>query len=341
MAWTRQRITYTSGVAFVLANLVVGALLVSSGGARVRQAAATPAPTHPATRSPSPSSPPQLRSPFTGEPVSSLSPVLAVKIDNSAPARPQTGLTDADIVYVLPVEGGLSRLMAIFSSHYPTVAGPVRSARQDDLTLLRQFGRPGFAYSGATPRLLRYIHRTGRIVDLYAGTTSGYYRNWNRAEPYNLYAHPRDLRATAAGASTAHDIGFRFGPPPPGGRPRRSVSVSYPASSFRFTWSAAKGRWLVSMDGTRAVSPSGVRLSAATVVIQHTTVRTSRFKEYGFRPPYAESVGSGTTLVLRDGRAWAGHWSRPTANGGTTFTTASGQPMTFAPGQVWVVLTRR
>jgi hypothetical protein len=45
--------------------------------------------------------------------------------------------------------------------------------------------------------------------------------------------------------------------------------------------------------------------------------------------------------VLRDGRAWAGHWSRPTANGGTTFTTASGQPMTFAPGQVWVVLTRR
>jgi len=50
---------------------------------------------------------------------------------------------------------------------------------------------------------------------------------------------------------------------------------------------------------------------------------------------------SADTLVLRDGRAWSGHWSRPTANGGTTFTTASGQPMTFAPGQVWVVLTRR
>jgi DUF3048 family protein len=97
----------------------------------------------------------------------------------------------------------------------------------------------------------------------------------------------------------------------------------------------------VSMDGAPAVTSSGVRLSAATVVIQHTTVRTSRFKEYGFRPPYAESVGSGTALVLRDGRAWSGHWSRPTANGGTTFTTASGRPMTFARGQVWVVLTRR
>jgi hypothetical protein len=341
MAWTRQRITYTTGVAFVLANLVVGALLVSNSEVRVRQAAATPAPTHRATPSPSPSSPPQLRSPFTGEPVSSLAPVLAVKIDNSALARPQTGLTDADIVYVLPVEGGLSRLMAIFSSHYPTVAGPVRSARQDDLTLLRQFGTPGFAYSGATPRLLRYIHRTARIVNLYSGTTGGYYRNWNRAEPYNLYAYPRDLLETAASASLAHDIGFRFGPPPPGGRTRRSVPVTYPASSFTFTWSAAKGRWLVSMDGVPAVSPHGVQLSAATVVIQHTTVRTSRFKEYGFRPPYAESTGSGTALVLRDGMAWTGHWSRPTANGGTTFTTAAGQPMTFARGQVWVVLTRR
>jgi Protein of unknown function (DUF3048) N-terminal domain/Protein of unknown function (DUF3048) C-terminal domain len=336
MAWNRQRITYTAAVTIVLANLVAGALLVSSGGVRVRPAAATPAPTH--SPSPSPSSPPPLRSPFTGERVPSLNPVLAVKIDNSALARPQTGLTYADIVYVLPVEGGLSRLMAIFSSHYPTVAGPVRSARQDDLTLLRQFGQPGFAYSGATPRLLRYIHRTGRIVDLYAGTTSGYYRNWNRAEPYNLYAYPRDLLTTAAGASTAHDIGFRFGPPPAGGRARRSVSVSYPAASFRFTWSAAKGRWLVSMDGTPAVSPRGVQLSAATVVIQHTAVHTSQFLEQGRRPPFAQSTGSGRALVLRNGQAWGGRWSRPTASRGTTFTTASGAPMTFARGPVWIVL---
>jgi len=77
------------------------------------------------------------------------------------------------------------------------------------------------------------------------------------------------------------------------------------------------------------------------VVIQHTTVRTSRFLEYGSRPPYAQSVGSGTALVLRDGKAWTVHWSRPNANGGTTFTTASGRRMTFAPGQVWVVLAHR
>ena len=117
--------------------------------------------------------------------------------------------------------------------------------------------------------------------------------------------------------------------------------MSYPAASFRFTWSAEKGRWLVSMDGRPAVTTDAGRLSPATVVIQHTTVRTSRFLEYGKPPPYAESVGSGTALVLRDGKAWTTHWSRPNANGGTTFTTASGQRMTFAPGQVWAVLAYR
>jgi hypothetical protein len=283
----------------------------------------------------------QLRSPFTGEPVPSLNRVLAVKIDNIVNARPQTGLSHADIVYVLPVEGGLSRFLAIFSSDYPRVVGPVRSAREDDLQLLRQFGRPAFAYSGATAALLPYIHRTAPIVNLYAGTTRAYYRDLSRTAPYNLYAHTRQLLAQASGASRAHDIGFRFGPPIAGGTGRKSASVSYPAASFRFTWSAAKGRWLGSMDGSPAVTSGGVRLSAATVVIQHTTVRTSRFLEYGSRPPYAESKGSGSALVLRNGKAWTVHWSRPTANVGTTFTTASGQPMTFARGQVWVVLARR
>jgi len=264
-----------------------------------------------------------------------------VKIDNIVYSRPQTGLTHADIVYALPVEGGLSRFLAVFSSGYPRVVGPVRSAREDDLELLRQFGRPAFAYSGATATLLPYIHRTARIVDLYSGTTQGYYRASSRIAPYNLYAHTKQLLAQSAGASKARDIGFRFGPPPPGGKATGSASVSYPAASFGFTWSAAKGRWLVSMDGHPAKTTDGGRLAPTTVVIQHTTVRTSRFLEYGKPPPYAESVGSGTAVVLRDGKAWTTHWSRPNANGGTTFTTASGQRMTFAPGQVWVVLAYR
>jgi Protein of unknown function (DUF3048) N-terminal domain/Protein of unknown function (DUF3048) C-terminal domain len=278
----------------------------------------------------------QLMSPFTGEPVKALGRVVAVKIDNIVQARPPTGLTSADIVYLLPVEGGLSRIFAVFSSRFPTIIGPVRSAREDDLQLLRQFGRPGFAYSGAAPHLLPFIARA-RVVNLY--DTPAYFRDDNRVAPHNLYASARTLRAEAAGASTAHDIGFRFGPPPPGGRPTASFSVSYPAASFTFRWSPRTRRWLVWMDGTQATDAAGGDLAAATVVIQYTVVRTSRFLEYGVPPPDAESTGSGTAVVLRDGRAWQVRWSRPNPDGGTTYTLPSGTRMTFAPGQEWVVLT--
>jgi hypothetical protein len=331
MSWTRHKAVISVLAVLVLAALVAGAVLALRDGGRARIASAT--------HSPVPQR--QLLSPFTGEPVHSLNRVLAVKIDNIRYARPQTGLTRADLVYVLPVEGGLSRFLAVYSSDYPSVIGPVRSAREDDLELLRQFGRPAFAYSGATAALLPYIHRTARIVDLYDGIASGYYRDNSRIAPYNLYARTRQLLHQAPRASVARDIGFRFGPPPAGGKVTRSASVSYPAASFRFTWSAAKDRWLVSMDGRPAMTTGGKRLSPATVVIQDTKVRTSRFLEYGKRPPYAESTGSGTALVLRDGKAWTAHWSRPTANGGTTFTATGGRPMTFAPGQVWTVLAYR
>jgi hypothetical protein len=335
--WARHKALIVVAAVVVLAGLVAGGLLAFRGSGDARRVAVTPTP----TPTPSPTHSVQLVSPFTGEPVPALNRVLAVKIDNIVFARPQTGLTYADIIYVLPVEGGLSRFLAIFSSDYPRVIGPVRSAREDDMELLRQFDRPAFAYSGATAALLPYIRGHARIVNLYAGTANGYYRDFNRIAPYNLYAHTRQLLAQAAKASKAKDIGFRFGPPPPDGKVTKSASVSYPAASFHFTWSAGKRGWLVSMDGAPARTTDGGRLAPRTVVIQHTTVRTSRFLEYGSRPPYAESVGSGTALVLRDGRAWTVHWSRRTFQGGTTFTTASGQRMTFERGQVMVVLAYR
>jgi hypothetical protein len=287
----------------------------------------------------SPGVTPGSPSPFTGEPVPGPRLVLAVKIDNLVDARPQTGVSRADIVYVLPVEGGLSRLMAVFSSDFPPVVGPVRSARLQDLEVLRQFGRPAFAYSGAAPSALPTINRA-RIVNLREGLAHGYFRDNRRAAPHNLYAHTSALRAQAlaGGASDAHSIGFRFGPAPGGGKPVRAESVSYPAASFRFTWSAARGRWLVWMDGSRAASTEDGQLSAATVVIQYTEVTIPPATGPHAPTPFAKSVGSGRALVLRGGEVFQARWSRPTADDGTTFRTASGQPMTFARGPVWIVL---
>ena len=335
MVWTGKRIAAVAAAVLLVAGLVIGLVLAFGGGSPRRATVAPPSP------APSPShSRGPLRSPFTGERVKSLHRVLAVKIDNYVLARPQTGLGKADIVYVIPVEGGLTRFMAIFSSHFPPVVGPVRSAREDDLALLKQYGRPALAYSGATPVLLPYIARHARIVNLYAGRVGGYYRDNRRIAPYNLFARTRRLLAEARHASKARDIGFRFGPPPPGGHHAGSRSAAFPSASYRFTWSGRRGRWLVRIDGTRARTTTGRQLGAATVVIQHTRIITSRFIEYGSHPPYAVSTGNGSATVLRNGRAYRARWSRPHVHGGTTFTTRSGQPMTFARGPVWILLVR-
>jgi hypothetical protein len=339
MVWDRRSIALTAAGAAAAVALTVAGIVLATRGSPAGHLAAAPKPAPAPSPSPSPSHRAPLRSPFTGEPVHRLKRVLIVKIGNTFPERPATGLARADIVYLIPVEGGLSRIMAVFSSRYPRVIGPVRSAREDDLHLLRQFGRPAFAWSGAQPRLVPVVEHA-RIVDLYAGTVGGYFRSVDRVEPYNLYADTRTLLKEAKHASVARDIGFRFGPPPPGGHPRRSESVSYPAASFRFTWSPRRGRWLVSMDGSPAISTGAGRLSAPTVVIQRVVVGLSPFLEQGpMMPPDAHSVGSGTAVVLRNGQAYHARWSRPSVNGGTTFTTDSGQPMTFARGPVWIVLS--
>ena len=69
--------------------------------------------------------------PLTGEKVEeevSQRPI-AVTINNHPLARPQAGISSADIVYELLVEGDATRFLAIYQSQLPEQVGPIRSAR--------------------------------------------------------------------------------------------------------------------------------------------------------------------------------------------------------------------
>ncbi len=299
--------------------LAAGVVLLGACTGSATPAASSSSSSGAADPAQSPAKPPL--SPFTGQRVRSQGRVLAVKIDNTTLGRPQTGLTYADIVYVLPMEGGLSRYMAVFASHYPPTVGPVRSAREEDLPVLRQFGRPALAFSGAGQPALLPVVEHARIVNLYSGKARGYYRSRSRFAPYNLYATTHILLSQASRASRAHDIGFRFGSAPKGGRVTTSFTVAYPATTFRFQWSSRVKRWLVWTDGSPDRATQHGQLRPATMVIQRTTIRTSRFRERGVRPPYAVTVGSG------------GAWSCATAGPGTRG--GPGQTATPGPRSPW------
>ena len=280
------------------------------------------------------------RSPFTGR-TGAGDKVLAVKIDNVEAARPHTGLQKADIVYVEEVEAGLTRIMAVFASRIPSLLGPVRSARESDLELLRQYDEPGLAYSGVQSKLRSRVESAPLKALPPSRAGAAYVRKGDRPAPHNLYLRPRKLLASgpASGIGAPGDIGFRFGAAPDGGRKTDGRTVRFPAARYGFAWSAGRRRWLVSMDGSPASTTDDGRLEAATVVVQYVRVRDSGLGDSGGSvTPYTETVGSGRALVLRDGKEYEGRWRRSPATGGTTFTDADGKRLAFARGQVWVVL---
>ncbi|MFE1294284.1 DUF3048 domain-containing protein [Streptomyces sp. NPDC058731] len=336
-------ITVTAGLA---AGCTTAGGTHDDGRDQARRTATRPGPSGPGSPTgPGPSGPATPTSPTrpgssTGRPTAARNPVIAVKIDNSAAARPQTGINAADVVYVEQVEGGLSRLMAVYATTLPSAVGPVRSARESDLELLRQFDRPTLAFSGAQSKLLPLIRRAPLRAETPGRTRGAFERGAGRPAPHNLFLHPHALVSDEPGAA-ALTTGFRYGPAPAGGHPLASRTVRYPLARFTFTWSPGAHRYLVDMDGTPAVTTDAGRMAPATVVVQYVTVRASAFHDFlGHTTPYTETVGSGAATVLRDGRAYRATWKRPTATDGTRFETNDGRPMTFAPGQVWVVFAK-
>lgn len=310
----------------LLATVAVGALTV---GAAYESAPADAA------------APPRDRSPFTGR-TADQGPVLAVKFDNARMARPHTGLAKADIVYVEKVEGGMSRLMGVYSSRLPKHVGPVRSARESDVELLRQFGRPALAYSGVRSSLSKMLRESPLYARSHGRVPGAYFRDGNRPAPHNLFVRPKSLLRSAPKADHATDIGFRFGPAPADGAPATARTVRYSAASHTFRWSPQQRRWLASFDGAPARSTSGARLGARTIVIQHVDMPPSRYKDVnGAATPYIKTIGSGRATVLRGGKAYETRWKRSSAESGTTFTRSNGERMPFAPGQVWMVFADR
>jgi len=273
--------------------------------------------------------------------------VLAVKIDDTNSAHPQIGLEDAEIVYIEQVEGGLTRLAAIFSTVIPQRVGPVRSARISDIDILSQFGRVAFAYSGAQRKLLPVI-AAANLQDLGAQRQSPtiYTTDPNRNQPYAMVLRAdllmQKITDNDLQVDSAKNVGFIFGELQEGGTPIQKVEVNWPAATYSAEWSDTEARWLLSHNKKLNLAESGVVLGPTTFVIQMVKIVPSEYGDkFGGVTPLSETIGTGKAYVLRNGERFVTTWNRATADSGTTFSFSDGTTMNFDPGQVWVALTDR
>ena len=273
-------------------------------------------------------------------------PVLFVKIDDTRPAHPQIGLDSADVIYIEQVEGGLTRLAAVFSNKLPASIGPIRSARISDIDLMANYGRVGMAYSGAQTLFLPVL-RASNIEDIGADTepSSIYSRDPARTAPTNMILNPKALLNKSINTEhrqivTAKSVGWKFGGLPVGGTPIKSVEIKWPAAKYKAIWSKSTGQWNMYYNGVPDVAADGTQLGSPTFLIQQVSITPSIYHDHnGSYTPFSNTIGSGTGYLLRDGQSIPVFWNRASATEPTTWTLKDGSPAYFHPGQVWVALT--
>ena len=284
---------------------------------------------------------------FLSGKVGSNGPVLVVKIDDTTQAHPQIGVEDADIVYIEQVEGGLTRLAAIFSSVIPDRVGPVRSARISDIDILSQYGRVAFAYSGAQRKLLPVI-AAANLQDLGAQHEGSviYTTDPKRTPPYAMVLRADLLMQKVTEKNFAVDlaknVGSVFGDIQEGGKAISKAVMHWPAATYSAAWSDSEKRWLLDHNNSPNIAESGIHLGPTTLIIQMVSITPSEYKDkLGGVTPFSNTIGTGQAYVLRNGELFATTWTRLSAESGTTFTLNNGKVMNFDPGQIWIALTDR
>jgi len=284
---------------------------------------------------------------------------LLIKIDNAPAARPHYAITQADMVFEIIVEGGVTRLAAVFQAQDPATIGGVRSARLVDRSLTPMV-RGALVYSGTSAYAWSLISKDadqGKYVELSADHAQGYFRVNFRAAPYNLFTSAANQRQNLKqlGAETANDIpkwGFLVSGDHPatlagmtGGVPATEITIPYRAdtSAVSYQYDAATKTYARFQNAAgRAVRDvdalTNKPVAATDVVIIQTEIWDvpDIVDAAGALSNDMRMTGTGPATVFRDGLRQDGIWSRKDDNAPFTFKNAAGEQVLMSPGQPWI-----
>jgi len=284
---------------------------------------------------------------------------LLVKIDNVPLARPHYGLTQADMVFEILVEGLATRLAAVFHSQDPQTIGNIRSARLADRSLTPMV-RGALVYSGTSAYEMPLIQgdaANGRYVDLSADYTSGYYRVTFRPGPYNMFTSAAAMRQAIAahGADTPQQIpswGFLAATDHvaaiagmTGGVAATELTIPYredislvkyqydPQTRTYARFQNNAGKAVRDIDAA-----NNQPIAAANVVIVHTEIWEvpQIVDAAGSHAHDMRLTGTGSATIFRDGLRQEATWSRASDTDAFTFKNSAGEKILFDQGQTWV-----
>jgi hypothetical protein len=267
---------------------------------------------------------------------------VVVRVPNDPAARPQSGLADADLVFEMLVEGGITRFAVVFQSRDAQSVGPIRSARLSDLQYMPML-RGILAHVGASGPVLdriRQAARGGAFIDLdQFQHAEAYDRVSSRAAPQNVYTSTQRIRDAAKDTAKVDVPALQFDPAPPsGGKAAASLALPYVAAQ-RVEYRYENGGYTRLQDGKPTMDDSAKKeVRPDNVVVIKTDITEDRSiveDELGAFSLDIRSTGTGPVVILRDGQRVDGTWSRE----GTDmyrFTDASGKAVKLKPGLSWI-----
>lgn len=288
--------------------------------------------------------------------------VVAVKVDNHWNARPQSGIEQADAVYELLVEGGLTRFIALFHHSDTELVGPIRSGRPTDPTLVKYLGAP-LQISGAQPWVSSLI--AGYGVKLLGDNGNTTFRIGTRRAPHNLYGSTLAMRNVAdqrgyADEPPAEPI-FDFGDPTPGQAGADEVILDWSdRPEVRWEWTGSEylrfngstpHNYLAppsdeeddeegeETESTETTQPEVLepQIAADTlVVLTAPKYWASSSSGAGSAVPALDTVGSGTAYVFFEGNVVEGTWERASADERFELALSDGAPIVVPAGRLWI-----
>lgn len=279
---------------------------------------------------------------------------LAVMMNNHVDARPQDGLNQADLVYEIVAEGGITRYLTFFLTNNPTKIGPVRSTREYYLVFVKELGDAMLMHIGYSPQALTDIE-TWPVRSLSRGGASFWRDNpRNVAIEHTAYVNAVELRKVGdslgwqgkkdfttwqfkdiATIDTTQQcliaeckplqIDFWY-------KGDYSASFKYNRLTntyLRFTGFDKNDQPIPTMDEV-----DNTQVEVKNVIVQFAP-EVPLLNDEKNRLSY-EVIGSGKALVFIDGKVIEATWSKADRDSRTMFYDTNGKEIEYNRGKFWI-----